>query len=69
VFSKKILPGDLVIYKYHSERKGDIGLVLQIVKGDQSPLSYEGEAAYILWPNHFKQYCAMHLVELFRSAS
>ena len=69
VFSKKIYPGDLVRYKYHPERRNDIGLVMQIVKGDQSPLSYEGETAYILWPNHFKQYCAIHLVELYRSAS
>ena len=36
VFSKKIYPGDLVRYKSHPERKNDIGLVMQIVKGDQS---------------------------------
>tara|TARA_B100000287_G_scaffold282636_1_gene266322 strand:+ start:3249 stop:3500 length:252 start_codon:yes stop_codon:yes gene_type:complete len=69
VFSKKIHPGDLVRYKYHHERKNDIGLVMQIVEGDQSPLSSGGKAAYILWPNHFKQYCALHLIELYRSAS
>ena len=66
--SIKIYPGDLVKRKYRHGKEKDIGLVMQIVEGDQSPLTSGGKAAYILWPNHFKQHCALHLVELYQAA-
>ena len=62
---KKITPGNLVKYRSAApKRKNDVGLVLQIVKGDQSPFPDGEEAAYILWPNHFKQHCMLHTVKL-----
>ena len=64
---QKIIPGILVQYKYPRIGKiDDVGLVLQIVKGDQSPFPDGEEAAYILWPNHFKQHCMMQMIELYR---